>query len=843
MGFWADTISKMVPSLAREIARIEINSNAVSEAAGQLVDENANFHQLGSSRRDTSFVNKTVSLDEAVSLYEKNPFAKWLLETMRDLIVGQGVSATSPDDTVQGLIDDFWRWPTNNMSVNIPQNTLELLLFGEQLLPVARGTRGMPMSLTTVDPGDIEQVFHDPDNGAMPIGVKRRSDENGEGKEYKIVYRVPDNQLFGERAQALRSGRFSQREAFWFKINALRVQTRGRSEYYALRDWLVGYENQIYNRVERTDSLQSFFWDVMLRGATAEQIDDFIAKNPPPENGAMRAHNEDVEWKAVSPEMQSFEFASEARVTRNHILGASGFPEHWSGGGGDVNRACYSSDTKVLTKQGFMSFEKIEPATEILQYVPPKSKSHGSGNLEWVPAGPCYSYPYSGDMIHFENQMTDILVTPDHRMWVKKKNPTSGRHLEKWEILEAGTIADWPGQHRQWAFLNHAPYEHVADLDYFKIPARPDASGSNEKYGDYLYEADNFLEFLGYWLSEGYVRQRSTQHGYEFGLSQKKPDRINPIRKCLQKMKGIRWREYVEKDGRVKWEAADKGLYFWLRQHGGIDTYTRAIPDVAKHLCPRQASILLEALMYGDGTNHADRESRKESTPNQTHRTYFSASKQLTDDVQALAIGLGYRTSIWTDTRGNQSYHLGLTPGHPESIIRTRQVKRVPYSGKVFCYSVPSGIFVTRRKGKIAIQGNTAQAMDIPTFLRYTARQETVRLNTECILDFQLGIHVADGLITEEQAKDYEIVMPQISTDDLKTIGATLKDVTAALIIAQTNGWASENEVRDLFRVVAERTGVRLEQSDDTMTPAESKIIRDHENELARYRESIRASG
>ena len=55
--------------------------------------------------------------------------------------------------------------------------------------------------------------------------------------------------------------------------------------------------------------------------------------------GSIRAHNEKVKWQAVTPQLQASDASTEARLLRNHIIGTAGFPEHWFGEGGEVNRA------------------------------------------------------------------------------------------------------------------------------------------------------------------------------------------------------------------------------------------------------------------------------------------------------------------------------------------------------------------------------------------------------------------------------------------------------------------------------------------------------------------------
>jgi len=45
-----------------------------------------------------------------------------------------------------------------------------------------------------------------------------------------------------------------------------------------------------------------------------------------------------------------------------------------------------------------------------------------------------------------------------------------------------------------------------------------------------------------------------------------------------------------------------------------------------------------------------------------------------------------------------------------EPSIRRKQIKKINYKGKVYCFSTHTGFFITRRNGIVAIQGNTLRA-------------------------------------------------------------------------------------------------------------------------------------
>ena len=337
MGIIKDWVVK---PLAREIAALGMFQTVqLKEAAGVVTDEEEGFQALGSHRRDSLHTDKFRSLDRMAYLYDKNPFAKWLLEMFRDLILAEGVTIESPDETVQRIINDFWTHPINDLDAAFPQILLELFLFGEQALPAIPGPNGGIVSLSSIDPGDINMVVHDPDNAVIPIGIERVGTGDRDIRKYKVIYNKPDSELFASEAIRLRETDFSQHQAFWFKINGLRHQTRGRSDLYAPADLIEDYEVMLGDSPQRTAVLSAFTWDVEIEGAEDDELKAWAANNPPPKSGSTFVHNQKIKMEAKSPNLQAFDQSEAARLPRNHILGSAGIPEHWYGGADDVNRA------------------------------------------------------------------------------------------------------------------------------------------------------------------------------------------------------------------------------------------------------------------------------------------------------------------------------------------------------------------------------------------------------------------------------------------------------------------------------------------------------------------------
>jgi hypothetical protein len=146
--------------------------------------------------------------------------------------------------------------------------------------------------------------------------------------------------LLSPKAKWLRE-QFTDGECFYWSINNVTNSPRGRSSYLSVADWLDVYEQFLFDYSDKWPQFNSFVWDMKVEGgdnsAIQEQLNNFSKKS-----GSVFGHNEKVSLNAITPDLKSADAAEGARLFRNHILGRWGFPEHWFGGGGDVNRATAS---------------------------------------------------------------------------------------------------------------------------------------------------------------------------------------------------------------------------------------------------------------------------------------------------------------------------------------------------------------------------------------------------------------------------------------------------------------------------------------------------------------------
>jgi hypothetical protein len=193
-------------------------------------------------------------------------------------------------------------------------------------------------------------------------------------------------------------------------------------------------------------------------------------------------------------------------------------------------------------------------------------------------------------------------------------------------------------------------------------------------------------------------------------------------------------------------------------------------------LSPRLLSILLEALVDGDG-------SRTQHMNAMTYE-YYTTSKQLADDVYEAVYKCGMVPTCALDLhkkdclpgyviywsknteRGNYPLVYQGKPKEKRSPNSRSSVSIEHYDGKVWCFEVPTGLFITRRNGKITIQGNSAQNnKDFKIFCHPGVAVERIGYNnalvdiandlTLCIKMIYVGLEVPSVLMDGGQDTTY----------------------------------------------------------------------------------------
>ena len=307
-------------------------------AAGVYIEGRAEpgWRPLSGSTRDLTPTDQARMQRLAYHAWEQHRLANRLIELPIAFVLGDGVRVTCADVEAQAWLDAWWSDPINRMDLSLEKRVRELALYGEQVIVVFAAPSGL-VRHGAVDPASITAVITDPDNAALPIGIKVQS-AAGEERIYKVILDGEDGDLLMPAALAERE-RMSAGSCHYWRVNDLLTGQRGRSDLLSAIDIADAYSQLIFGEVERAAALRTAIWDVTLTGATPEEVAARAATIAPPSPMSVRVHNDAETWQALSPKLEAADASETLRVVRNEVLGGATIPEHWYGGGGDVNRA------------------------------------------------------------------------------------------------------------------------------------------------------------------------------------------------------------------------------------------------------------------------------------------------------------------------------------------------------------------------------------------------------------------------------------------------------------------------------------------------------------------------
>jgi hypothetical protein len=183
------------------------------------------------------------------------------------------------------------------------------------------------------------------------------------------------------------------------------------------------------------------------------------------------------------------------------------------------------------------------------------------------------------------------------------------------------------------------------------------------------------------------------------------------------------------------------------------------VPAFVFSLPPEQIMVLLTALIHGDGRCGGTHWDGSRSA------TFHSSSKALADDVQRLALHVGLRASVRMYAP-HVAWCVQMCRPRKES-RRLQAPTWVPYDGKVFCFSVPTGTLVTRRNGCVLISGNShRESGDVAARLYDEATDLGLNVVVDGTGDAEPGEFLADLRRARQGGYEVEVVYVNRSTEE-----------------------------------------------------------------------------
>jgi nucleoside-diphosphate-sugar epimerase len=358
--------------------------------------------------------------------------------------------------------------------------------------------------------------------------------------------------------------------------------------------------------------------------------------------------------------------------------------------GGSWYHQCYDPETEILTKDGWKPFPELAETDTVM------SMDADTGETGWTQPSEIQEYKYNGEMVTVSNKQVDLKVTPNHRMLVGTSWANGGQATfeERRTVMRADELGT---EHQCPCFYTSFPNWEGNDRETFELPGcdRDVNQTQAVRLRSKAIEMDAWLQFFGRWLAEGTVRK--SEQTNDVRLSQSGAEQ--PI--ALFEEIGVS-REKIRHQTDHKQEHiefSDYQIATYLQQFKG----QKHVPQEVKDLSDEHLTVLLDALVDG------------ERTPNGQGRTFYTSSERLADDVQEIALKIGYGTTVHSLDRSNggndqttQEYKVSIRPSWCVQTNRKGDdFEREDYEGKVFCCTVDGGIVLVRRDGNPVWCGNS----------------------------------------------------------------------------------------------------------------------------------------
>lgn len=352
---------------------------------------------------------------------------------------------------------------------------------------------------------------------------------------------------------------------------------------------------------------------------------------------------------------------------------------------------CLNPETEVLTDKGFIPIPEVQLWDKVATF------NKETEEIEYHCPKKCLSFDYEGNMHHFQTKIIDFMCTPNHRMLVRG-NSTN----KDWKVVEAKDVKNTYRMRTNGIWNGKEPNKYI------------------EIYDGLFWDVEDYLEFAGYYISEGYA-SKSKINAKVVAITQSLESKhYDKMKKCCDRLP-TNFSHYISHNTknrfgtststtmRIKGGNNNKFYYEHFKSNFGDSSYNKRMPNWIKELKKEYLEIILNALIAGDGSI---RRNRKNKIP---FAIYKTVSKKLADDVMDIVWKCGYNPRLsqsTTSISGNKIYAISFSfskkSHHPcLNVNGGKHVKIFPYKGKVYCLEVPNGFFVTRHNGKISIHGNS----------------------------------------------------------------------------------------------------------------------------------------
>jgi ribonucleotide reductase beta subunit family protein with ferritin-like domain len=333
---------------------------------------------------------------------------------------------------------------------------------------------------------------------------------------------------------------------------------------------------------------------------------------------------------------------------------------------GFAARECFDDKTEVLTSFGWKLFKDLDKQDLVAQM------NIDDRSISFAQPEDYIEKHYFGDMHFYENKRTNICVTPNHRLALI--NP----HTRKLALKESSSGV-WGRNYLYPVNGSVSGEQKLSSLERLLIAISADGTVRS--------------------MCKSYIEDSSRQNDLTVDIHLTKRRKIERLKQLLSDV-GLFPDERSKQDS--------QGSVFTFSLKGLISKETlMSIKDLGFvnviDYSTSKANEFIEELLLWDG-NHSGQ------------KLWYSTNLNAVNKVQELAIISGYGATVGLNRAATDDFVIlgnKVKTKNCYIVSFTKESERVyphrklvPYDGMVYCVTMPSGTVVTRRSGKVSVQGN-----------------------------------------------------------------------------------------------------------------------------------------
>jgi hypothetical protein len=312
-------------------------------------------------------------------------------------------------------------------------------------------------------------------------------------------------------------------------------------------------------------------------------------------------------------------------------------------------------------------------------------------------------------MYQLKSQLVELTVTPNHRMYVKKRKTLENGKFDYPDKFDFMLAKDCFGKRLKYkkSVANFEPKNWIGNT--FTIPEYKDRP-------EMKVNMDDWLVFFGIWIAEGCADKNSV---FIAANKSRVKKALEPVIKNMGFTISKSKNKYsTELD---HWKICNVQLAAVIEplSVGAINKY---LPDWIWQLNKDQARLLIDSMMLGDGYI-------SKSSAN----LYYTSSERLANDLSRLCLHAGWSANF-RKINGREAGYTSYNNATKEyitsnadclcvTIIKTKlepeinhghsktqngqSEEWIDYKGTVHCLTVSTGIFMVRENGKPVWTGNS----------------------------------------------------------------------------------------------------------------------------------------